>query len=179
MVLAEYLVSQLVGAACRRVSRDRARANDLISRELAGEARETLTAGALEANAAIALAIGYGRFHALALVRPSWAADWVRVKPANFPRWEPPDPVVAVFQILRRNQRSRGGDYLESIVYEALVNCHRQLNTLRGIYRGEKRHAKQATDAARSIGDPEPDPQPELDLSDLTESEKEHIRRRP
>ena len=106
-------------------------------------------------------------------------ADWVRVKPANFPRWEPPDPVVAVFQILRRNQRSRGGDYLESIVYEALVNCHRQLNTLRGIYRGEKRHAKQATDAARSIGDPEPDPQPELDLSDLTESEKEHIRRRP
>jgi hypothetical protein len=73
MVLAEYLVSQQVGAARRRVSRDRARANDLISRKLAGEARETLAAGALEANAAIALAIGYRRFHPLALVRPSWA----------------------------------------------------------------------------------------------------------
>ena len=106
-------------------------------------------------------------------------ADWVRVKPANFPRWEPQDPVVAVFQILRRNERSSGGDYLESIVYEALVKCHRQLNTLRGVYRGEKRHAKQAADAARSIGDPEVDPDPTLDLSNLTESEKEHIRRWP
>src|SRR5260370_12422259 len=73
MVLAEYLVGQVVGAGCGRGSRDRARGKDLSSRELAGEARETLTAGALEANAAIALAIGYGRFHALALVRPSWA----------------------------------------------------------------------------------------------------------
>jgi hypothetical protein len=79
MVLAEYLVSQQVGAAWRRASRDRARANDLISRELAGEARETLAGGALEANAAIALAIGYRRFHPLALVRPSWAGINCRV----------------------------------------------------------------------------------------------------
>ena len=79
MVLAEYLVSQQVGAAPRRISRDRARANDLISRELAGEARETLAAGALETNAAIALAIGYRRFHPLALVRPSWAGINCRV----------------------------------------------------------------------------------------------------
>ena len=81
MVLAEYLVSQQVGAAPRRVSRDRARANDLISRKLVGEARETLAAGALEANAAIALAIGYGRFDALALVRPSWAGKTAALPP--------------------------------------------------------------------------------------------------
>ena len=73
IVLAEYLVSQQVGAARRRVSRDWARANDSISRKLVGEARETLAAGALEANTAIALAIGYRRFHPLALVLPSWA----------------------------------------------------------------------------------------------------------
>ena len=102
-------------------------------------------------------------------------ADWVWVKPANFPRWEPRDPVVAVFQILRRNERSWSGGYLESIVYEALVKCHRQLNTLRVIYRGEKTRAEAA---ARRIDDPE-DPEPEPDLTGLTESEKEHIRRRP
>jgi hypothetical protein len=81
-------------------------------------------------------------------------ADWVKVRLANSPGWNPQDPVAVIFEKLGRDERIRGG-YLEARVYEALENCHRQLNSLRVIYRGE----------------------PKLDLTDLTESEKSHIRR--
>jgi len=47
------------------------------------------------------------------------------------------------------------------------------------MYRGERNVAKKTAKADRGFGDPEVDPEPNLDLTGLTESEKSHIRRRP